>query len=132
MQAIPQHADGQCDDGGFKLDTVSVPVVAEAAVERKEVRRVRPLLSELQVPEAGAGAGSQWISGSVDQWWKALPRRSRGQTQATRGYNDPPQGQLACPVAFVCVLNTRGCPEVFYTAPVIHPVRVHKYPWQAS
>jgi hypothetical protein len=26
-------------------------VVAEAAVERKEVRRVRPLLSELQVPE---------------------------------------------------------------------------------
>jgi hypothetical protein len=41
--------DGQCDDGEFKLDTVSV--VAEAAVERKEVRRVRPLLSELQVPE---------------------------------------------------------------------------------
>jgi hypothetical protein len=26
-------------------------VVAEAAVERKEVRRVMPLLSELQVPE---------------------------------------------------------------------------------
>jgi hypothetical protein len=41
--------DGQCDDGEFKLDTVSV--VSEAAVERKEVRRVRPLLSELQVPE---------------------------------------------------------------------------------
>ena len=36
------------------------------------------------------------VSGSVDQWWKALPRRSRGQTQATRGVNDPPQGQLAC------------------------------------
>jgi hypothetical protein len=34
--------------------------------------------------------------------------------------------------AFACVLNTRGCPQVFYTAPVIHPVRVHKYPWQAS
>jgi hypothetical protein len=33
--------DGQCDDGEFKLDTA--PVVAEAAVERKEVRRVRPL-----------------------------------------------------------------------------------------
>jgi hypothetical protein len=31
-----------------------------------------------------------------------------------------------------CVLNTRGCPQVFYTAPVIHPVRVHKHPWQAS
>jgi hypothetical protein len=35
-------------------------------------------------------------SGSVDQWWKVLPRRSRDQTQATRGVNDPPQGQLAC------------------------------------
>jgi hypothetical protein len=35
--------DGQCDDGGFKPGTASV--VAEAAVERKEVRRVRPLLS---------------------------------------------------------------------------------------
>jgi hypothetical protein len=40
---------GQCDDGEFKPDTA--PVVVEAAVERKEVRRVRPLLSELQVPE---------------------------------------------------------------------------------
>jgi hypothetical protein len=41
---------GKCDDGVFKLDPVSV--VAEAAVlERKAVRRVRPLLSELQVPE---------------------------------------------------------------------------------
>jgi hypothetical protein len=76
-----------------------------------------------------AKRGDQWIT--VDQWWKAHPRRSRGQTQATRGVNDRPQGQLAClvlsPVS--CVLST---PQVFYTAPVIHPVRVHKYPWQAS
>jgi hypothetical protein len=36
--------------------------------------------------------------------------------------------------ALACVLNTRGCPQAFFTAPVIsiHPVRVHKYPWQAS
>jgi hypothetical protein len=34
--------------------------------------------------------------------------------------------------ALACVLNTRGCPQAFYTAPAIHPVRVHKYPWQAS
>jgi hypothetical protein len=56
--------DGQCDDGGFKLDTASV--VAEAAVERKEVRRVRPLLSELQVPE--------WQELAVDRrkWRKVL------------------------------------------------------------
>ena len=42
--------DGRCDDGGeFALD--SAEVAEEAAVERKEVRRVKPLLSELQVPE---------------------------------------------------------------------------------
>jgi hypothetical protein len=34
--------------------------------------------------------------------------------------------------ALACVLNTRGCPQVFCTAPVVHPVRVHKYPWQTS
>jgi hypothetical protein len=57
--------DGQCDDGEFKLDTASV-VVAEAAVERKEVRRVRPRLSELQVPE--------WQELAVDRrkWRKML------------------------------------------------------------
>jgi hypothetical protein len=41
--------DGRCDDGEFTLD--SAEVAEEAAVERKEVRRVKPLLSELQVPE---------------------------------------------------------------------------------
>jgi hypothetical protein len=41
--------DGRCDDGEFTLD--SAEVAEEAAMERKEVRRVRPLLSELQVPE---------------------------------------------------------------------------------
>jgi hypothetical protein len=40
---------GRCDDGEFTLD--SAEVAEEAAVERKEVRQVRPLLSELQVPE---------------------------------------------------------------------------------
>jgi hypothetical protein len=51
--------DGQCDGGEFTLDTA--PVVAEAAVGRKEIRRVRPLLSglQLQVPEwQGRAAGS--------------------------------------------------------------------------
>jgi hypothetical protein len=43
-------------DGEFKLDMAAV--VAEAAAECKEARRVRPLLSELQVPEWQEGAGS--------------------------------------------------------------------------
>jgi hypothetical protein len=34
--------------------------------------------------------------------------------------------------ALACVLNTRGCPQAFCTSSVIRPVRVHKYPWQAS
>jgi hypothetical protein len=40
---------GRCDNRECKLDAVAV--AAEAAVECKEVRRVRPLLSELQVLE---------------------------------------------------------------------------------
>jgi hypothetical protein len=51
--------NGQCDNGGFKLDTAAV--AAKAGVERNEVRWVRSVLSELQlqVPECGlAGAGS--------------------------------------------------------------------------
>jgi hypothetical protein len=35
------------------------------------------------------------VSGSVDQWWKVLPRRSRDQTQATRGDSDRPQATRA-------------------------------------
>jgi hypothetical protein len=38
------------------------------------------------------------VDQSVDQWWEVLPRRSRDQTQATRGDSDRPQGQLARPV----------------------------------
>jgi hypothetical protein len=42
------HDDGQCDDGGLKLETAAV--AAEAVVERKDaVRWTRPLLSELQL-----------------------------------------------------------------------------------
>jgi hypothetical protein len=43
-------------------------LVAEAAVERKEVRRVRPLLSELQVPEW------QWQEQlAVNRWkWRKM------------------------------------------------------------
>jgi hypothetical protein len=36
--------DGRCDDGEFSIDTAEV-AEQEAAVERKEVRRAKPLLS---------------------------------------------------------------------------------------
>jgi hypothetical protein len=67
------------------------------------------------------GPADQRISGG---WcYSRGPRRSRGQTKARA---------TGVSRAFACVLNTRGCPQVFCTAPVIHPVRVHKYPWQTS
>ena len=48
----------------------SAEVAEEAAVERKEVRRVKPLLSELQVPEcgvAGAGEGPAEVEKDVEE-----------------------------------------------------------------
>jgi hypothetical protein len=61
-------------------------------------------------------------SGSVDQWWKVLPlpRRSRGQTQATAARSQRPATRaIGVSRDFACVLNTRGFPQVFCTAPVI-------------
>jgi hypothetical protein len=99
--------DGQCDDGEFKLDTASV--AAEAAVERKEVRRVRPLLSELQVPEsgvAGAGSGPAEVEKGVEEHQYSLvlqalgvglfAQRSRGRDTAltNRGTRQKERGTL--------------------------------------
>jgi hypothetical protein len=54
----------------FKKD--SAEVAEEAAVERKEVRRVKPLLSALQVPEwqelAKDGRGWEKMSKSIRTW----------------------------------------------------------------
>ena len=71
----------------------------------------------------------QWISGSVVEGApteepRPDARNARSQRPATRA--------IGVSRAFACVLNTRGFPQVLCTAPVIHPVRVHKYPWQAS
>jgi hypothetical protein len=63
------HDDGRCDDGEFALD--SADVAEEAAAERKEVRRVMLLLSELQVragvAEAGAGEGPAEVEKDVEE-----------------------------------------------------------------
>jgi hypothetical protein len=67
------------------------------------------------------GSAPTWISQSVDQWWKAHPRsteeprpgasNARSQRPATRA--------IGVSRALACALNTRGCPHVLYTAPVI-------------
>jgi hypothetical protein len=56
------------------------------------------------VPDASRDgrAGRAPLSGSVDQWWK-VPRRSRGQTQATRGVSDPPQDKGNWRVSCFCL-----------------------------
>ena len=75
------------------------------------------------------------LSGSADQRWMALPRRSRGQTRTTRGVNDPPRRATGASRARAVpvMLGHPWLPtDVSTRAPVIHPVRVHKYPWQAS
>jgi hypothetical protein len=78
-------------------------------------------LSEISFESCGS------VDQSVDQWWKVLPRRSRGQTRTTRGDSDPPQGQLARPVLLPVMLGHPWLPtDVSTRAPVIHPVRVHK------
>jgi hypothetical protein len=69
------------------------------------------------------------FSGSADQRWMVLPRRSRGQTRATRGVNDRPQRAIGVSRALACCVGTpvvahrrfNTCPP-----PVIHPVRVRK------
>jgi hypothetical protein len=77
--------------------------------------------------DPGTGSVDQWISGSVVEAGAPTeePRPDANNARRQR----PTTGATG---ALACVLNTRGFPQVFCTAPVIHPVRVQKYPWQAS
>jgi hypothetical protein len=71
----------------------------------------------------------QWISGGRRTHAGGAEARRKQREESTTGH----KSNWCVPCSCLCDgLNTRGCPQVFYTAPVIHPVRVHKYPWQAS
>jgi hypothetical protein len=68
--------DGQYDGGWFKLNTASVSGLSGCrsssawSARSKEARRVRPLLSELQVSEwqvAGAGSGPTEVEKGVEE-----------------------------------------------------------------
>jgi hypothetical protein len=72
-------------------------------------------------------SADQWISGGRCSHGGAETRRKQREDTAT-GH----KGNWRAPCSCLCVKHTRGCPQVFCTAPVIHPVRVHTYPWQAS
>jgi hypothetical protein len=63
---VSGDSDNETDE--FTLDAAAV--VAEEAVERKEARRVKPWLSELDVPEwqeLGAGGGPAGVEEDVEE-----------------------------------------------------------------
>jgi hypothetical protein len=80
--------------------------------------------------DGSGGGGDQWISGLVVEG--APTEEPRPDASNARSQRLATRRATGVSRAFACVLNTRGFPQVFCTAPVIHPVRVHKYPWQAS
>jgi hypothetical protein len=69
----------------------------------------------------------QWISGGRCHGGAEARRKQRGESATRHKIR-----AIGVSRAFACVLNTRGFRQAFCTAPVIHPVGVHEYPWQAS
>jgi hypothetical protein len=65
-------------------------------------------------------------------------RRSHGGAEARRKQREEAttghKGNWRVPCSCLCVETpaVAHSPQVFYTAPVIYPVRVHKCPWQTS
>jgi hypothetical protein len=69
-------ASGDSDDEADEFALDAAAVVAEEAVERKEARRVKPWLSELDVPGSGRswrGRGTGW-GGSSERCHVDQPR----------------------------------------------------------
>jgi hypothetical protein len=93
------------------------------------VQEAKYLGKSYYATQAGTDLRVQWISGSVVE---GAPTEEPGPDASNARSQRPATRAIGVSRAFACVLNTRGFPQVFYTAPVIHPVRVHKYPWQAS
>ena len=57
------------------------------------------------------------ISGSADQRWMALPRRSRGQTRTTRGVNDPPRRATGVSRVLACCVGAPVVSHRCFTLP---------------
>jgi hypothetical protein len=103
--------------------------VQSLAIDRDNRQRRPRLKAQRKVKKPAHPPCDQWISGSVVEGAPTDEPRpgasnARSQRPATRA--------TGVSRAFACVLNTRGFPQAFYTGPVIHPVRVHNFPLQAS
>jgi hypothetical protein len=74
----------------------------------------------------------QWSSGSVVEG--APTEEPRPDASNARSQQPAPEGNWCVSCSCLCVKHPWLPTGVlhFYTAPAIHPVRVHKYPWQAS
>ena len=72
----------------------------------------------------------QRISGSAVDG--APTEEPRPDANNARSQRPAPEGNWRVSCSCLLCWGTRGFPQVLYTAPVIHPVRVHKFPLQTS
>ena len=93
-------------------------------IPEKDVDRATRLLDTLTAigtesicVEVVLGAQPRIISGSADQRWMALPRRSRGQTRTTRGVNDPPRRATGVSRVLACCVGTPVVSHRCFTLP---------------
>jgi hypothetical protein len=70
-----------------------------------------PVLPRCTLPEWAStklawNLDTNFVLKPADQRWMALPRRSRGQTRATRGVNDRPRRAIGVSRALACYVGT--------------------------
>jgi hypothetical protein len=124
---------GPTAPASFPLSAL-VPVLAPRRPSLLVHRAVRRCLlapgARALLPTQG-GSVDQWISGGRCSHGGAEARRKQREEPTTR-HKGNWRGVLSC--FCLCVKHPWLPTGVlhFYTAPVIHPVRVHKCPWQAS
>jgi hypothetical protein len=139
MASIQSAKSGLCPRALSKSGAREPPGVALFIYCNGLVGRVRPSMSAgppapATGPRTNGGGLDQRISGSADQrisggWCShggAEARRKQRKEPTTRH-----RGNWRVPCSCLCVKQP-WLPTGVCTAPVIHPVRVHKFPWQTS
>jgi hypothetical protein len=85
-------------------------------VEWADFSVVGQLPAQLPLPHVGSQQhADQRISGSADQRWMVLPRRSSARPDANNARSQRPAPEGNWRVSCSCLLcwNTRGCPQIF-------------------
>jgi hypothetical protein len=103
---------------GIPLRLCRTRDVRGAVIIRPTKRIARIWYQRSVAPARGSVDSGSVVEGAPTEEPRPDASNARRQRPATRA--------TGVSRAFACVLNTRGCPGVLH-APVIHPVRVHKY-----